>query len=222
MSRVLLRKMASARGRTEKIRSWAIVRNPGLAEQELWRAQNVEMHDVDLDAFVTELENAPVTEPMREPDSPYVGLAPFEAEHADYFFGRSVDSSVLADNVLARPITVLYGASGVGKSSVLNVGLPKALSELGVTARIASRSKWYEPAYSPSGWTKRRTPRRWHPHNRLSSSSISSRSTFLYADADQIKAFARSLAKFVTRTDLETHLSSLFATTDCIASMRYD
>jgi hypothetical protein len=54
--RVLLRKMAYARGRTEKIRSWAIVRHPGLAEQELWRAQHVEMHDVDLDAFVTELD----------------------------------------------------------------------------------------------------------------------------------------------------------------------
>ena len=54
--RVLLRKLAHARGRTEKIRSWAIVRSPGLAELELWGAQNVELHDVDLDAFVTELE----------------------------------------------------------------------------------------------------------------------------------------------------------------------
>jgi hypothetical protein len=54
--RVLLHKLAQARGRTEKIRSWAIVRNPGLAEQELWRAQNVEMHDIELDAFVNGLE----------------------------------------------------------------------------------------------------------------------------------------------------------------------
>lgn len=54
--RVLLYKLAQTRGRTEKIRSWAIVRNPGKAEQELWLAQNVEMHDIDLDAFVTGLE----------------------------------------------------------------------------------------------------------------------------------------------------------------------
>lgn len=54
--RVLLRKLAQARGRTEKIRSWAIVRDPGLAERELWKSQNVEMHDIDLDAFVTGLE----------------------------------------------------------------------------------------------------------------------------------------------------------------------
>lgn len=54
--RVLLRKLAEGRGVSEKIRSWAIVRNPGLAEQELWRAQNVEMYDIDLEAFVTGLE----------------------------------------------------------------------------------------------------------------------------------------------------------------------
>jgi len=54
--RVLLRKLAQARGRTEKIRSWAIVRDPGLAEQELWKSQNVEMHDIDLEAFVIGLE----------------------------------------------------------------------------------------------------------------------------------------------------------------------
>ena len=54
--RVLLRKLGEARGLTEKVRSWAIVRNPGRAEQELWRAQNIEMHDVDLEEFVTELE----------------------------------------------------------------------------------------------------------------------------------------------------------------------
>jgi SIR2-like domain len=54
--RVLLRKLAQTRARTEKIRSWAIVRDPGLAEQELWRAQNIEMHDIDLDAFVAGLE----------------------------------------------------------------------------------------------------------------------------------------------------------------------
>lgn len=54
--RVLLRKLAQARGRTEKIRSWAIVRHPGHAERELWQAQDVEMHDIDLDNFVTGLE----------------------------------------------------------------------------------------------------------------------------------------------------------------------
>ncbi len=60
-------------------------------------------------------------------ECPYVGLEPFEPAHAEYFFGRQLDSRVLADHVSARPITVLYGATGIGKSSLINVGLPAAL-----------------------------------------------------------------------------------------------
>lgn len=54
--RVLLRKLAQSRERRDKITSWAVVRTPGLAERELWRAQNVDMYDLDLDEFVTEVE----------------------------------------------------------------------------------------------------------------------------------------------------------------------
>ncbi len=78
--------------------------------------------------------------------SPYVGLAAFDAAHEAYFFGRSLDAAVLADNVLARPITVLYGTSGVGKSSVLNVGLPRALAALDIAVTLAVRRDWHEPA----------------------------------------------------------------------------
>lgn len=53
--RVLLHKLAQARG-TERILSWAIARNTGLAEHLIWRAQDVKMYDLDLDAFVTSLE----------------------------------------------------------------------------------------------------------------------------------------------------------------------
>jgi len=58
---------------------------------------------------------------------PYVGLAPFDDQHRDYYFGRKLDAEVLADNVLVAPTTVLYGASGTGKTSLLNVGLPREL-----------------------------------------------------------------------------------------------
>ena len=73
---------------------------------------------------------------------PYVGLAPFEADHADYYFGRDLAAATLADNVLVAPITVLYGASGVGKTSLLNVGLPKALEELNRDATLVLFRRW--------------------------------------------------------------------------------
>jgi hypothetical protein len=66
------------------------------------------------------------------------------AKSGQYFFGRRVDSSVIADNVLARSITVLYGASGVGKSSVLNVGVPAALAEDRVAVSIILRRRWQD------------------------------------------------------------------------------
>jgi formylglycine-generating enzyme required for sulfatase activity len=63
-------------------------------------------------------------------ECPYVGLDPFQAAHAAYFFGRAQESKIIADHVAARPVTVLYGPSGVGKSSILNVGLPAALRQM--------------------------------------------------------------------------------------------
>ena len=145
-------------------------------------------------------------------ECPYVGLAPFEAAHADYFFGRALDSTVLADNVLARRITVLYGASGVGKSSVLNVGLPTALSELGVAARIVSRREWHEPGRL-AGWLDGAIDAaRATPVQPLIVILDQFEEYFLYADAEQIKDFARSLAAVVARRDVEAHL--LFAVRD--------
>jgi hypothetical protein len=56
--RVLLRKLAQSRGRTERIRSWAIVLEKDRAEDALWKQQNVQMHAVDLEVFVDRLEVA--------------------------------------------------------------------------------------------------------------------------------------------------------------------
>jgi serine/threonine protein kinase len=54
---------------------------------------------------------------------PYVGLQPYHEVDQDYFFGRERDSRVISSNLYAAPLTVLYGASGVGKSSVLRAGV---------------------------------------------------------------------------------------------------
>jgi WD40 repeat protein len=63
------------------------------------------------------------------PPSPYKGLAPFEDSDLDalLFFGRERESEVIAANLMASRITVLYGPSGVGKSSVLRAGVAHRL-----------------------------------------------------------------------------------------------
>lgn len=54
---------------------------------------------------------------------PYVGLQPYNEDDQDYFFGRERDSRVISSNLYAAYLTVLYGASGVGKTSVLRAGV---------------------------------------------------------------------------------------------------
>ena len=64
-----------------------------------------------------------MNETPQRPDCPYVGLQPFEEQHQAYFFGREREQRLIISNLLAAPLTILYGSSGVGKSSVLMAGV---------------------------------------------------------------------------------------------------
>ncbi len=60
------------------------------------------------------------------PESPFRHLNWFTAEHAEVFFGRGYQVRELYEEVIdpaGPPILLLYGASGVGKSSLLDAGL---------------------------------------------------------------------------------------------------
>ena len=62
--------------------------------------------------------------PGREsPPSPYQGLEHFTEDRSPYFFGRGNDVGIILANLLTSRLTVLYGASGVGKSSALLAGV---------------------------------------------------------------------------------------------------
>jgi WD40 repeat protein len=63
------------------------------------------------------------------PESPYKGLAAFEDSELDalLFFGREREVAAVAANVLSSRLTVLYGPSGVGKSSLLGAGVARRL-----------------------------------------------------------------------------------------------
>ena len=66
------------------------------------------------------LPSAPV---LNEVNNPWRGLQSYDEEHAHLFFGRSAFVSTLADRVRAHAWTVVLGASGTGKSSVVKAGL---------------------------------------------------------------------------------------------------
>jgi WD40 repeat protein/tetratricopeptide (TPR) repeat protein len=71
------------------------------------------------------------TESAPQPQCPFVGLQPFTKQHAVYFFGRERDQRIIFNSLYAAPLTVLYGPSGVGKSSILLAGVvPLIESEL--------------------------------------------------------------------------------------------
>jgi WD40 repeat protein len=65
--------------------------------------------------------------------SPYKGLAAFDESDVDalLFFGRDHDTGIVVANALASRLTILYGPSGVGKSSLLRAGVVRELRELG-------------------------------------------------------------------------------------------
>jgi hypothetical protein len=64
---------------------------------------------------------------MSAPASPFVGLAAFTPRMAGYFTGRERFALTLAGAVLRSRITVPYGQSGAGKSSILGAALPQVL-----------------------------------------------------------------------------------------------
>lgn len=65
---------------------------------------------------------------------PYKGLQPYTEADCPFFFGRDRDREIIIANLYASQLTVLYGASGVGKSSVLMAGVVPQIAQ---TARLA-------------------------------------------------------------------------------------
>jgi hypothetical protein len=61
--------------------------------------------------------------------APFKGLTYFTEEDSEIFFGRKAERLLIATTLLASRFTVVYGESGVGKSSLLRAGAVHDLRE---------------------------------------------------------------------------------------------
>jgi WD40 repeat protein len=76
--------------------------------------------------------NVPSTRARQvHPDAPWLGLRPFTEEVRNYFFGRTAEVTELFERVTAKPLTVLFGPSGLGKTSLLQAAVVPRLREAG-------------------------------------------------------------------------------------------
>src|SRR5215813_15205529 len=84
-------------------------------------------------------------QPVSARKGPYKGLDHYEERDAPLFFGREVERDLVVSNLLAARLTLLYGQSGVGKSSLLYAGVVPRLREVPDLAVVTFRSWGGDP-----------------------------------------------------------------------------
>ena len=67
------------------------------------------------------------TETTVDPENPWLGLSSYSEETRAYFHGRDDEAAELARRVQRKLLTVLFGQSGLGKTSLLRAGLAPRL-----------------------------------------------------------------------------------------------
>lgn len=73
-------------------------------------------------------------------DGPFRGLAPFDEQHARFYFGRELEIDAFLERLRDTPCLPIVGPSGAGKSSFLHAG---------VIPRLRARGPWTVIAFRP-------------------------------------------------------------------------
>jgi len=113
------------------LNSYAVQLRPDPVDVTCWEAKGLEIIDADATEFLSALSEAvaavtPIVEVKEEiprPERPYKFLDYFEAQDVPIFYGREWEAPALQRQIMAHKLTVLYGASGVGKTSLLQAGV---------------------------------------------------------------------------------------------------
>ena len=62
-------------------------------------------------------------------EHPWLGLQSFDASTRNYFFGRDAEIKEVLQRLELKPLLVLYGRSGLGKTSLVNAGIIPRLAD---------------------------------------------------------------------------------------------
>ncbi|MFN8494095.1 MAG: SIR2 family protein [Caldilineaceae bacterium] len=131
-------------------RAYVFGATPGAYTRLWWEKRNVSVLDVGITLFLEVLATrlneveAPVQSSGSNSgerrtllilSSPYKGLDFYSEQDADAFFGRGQEIEKLAGLIHAHRLVLLYGASGMGKTSLLQAG-------------VIPRLKQHEPGYA--------------------------------------------------------------------------
>ena len=108
--------------------------------------------------------------PRAAPGCPYVGLVPFGEGGEAVLLRPGAERDLIVANLTAARLTLLYAASGVGKSSVLRAGRPAAATPAGrrvvrgsrsspaAADRLTSATGVADPSKRIGGGDRRRSP----------------------------------------------------------------
>ena len=101
----------------------------------------------DLVNAITGTARAPAPSDDQHADvaCPYRGLESFDAEHAEYFFGREDDTAHVLEMLRSGRFVAVLGPSGSGKSSLVRAGVVHALQ----CGRLPGSETWTTRVFRP-------------------------------------------------------------------------
>jgi formylglycine-generating enzyme required for sulfatase activity len=155
-------------------RAYIVGATLGAYTRAWWQERNAQIFSAEVEVFLTALTErlaaraqpepelrptiAPSAEPLPLPEEPYKGLVAYEAQDRALFFGRDREIEGLTALIHAQRLVLLYGDSGVGKSSLLQAGVIPRMEEADPGYAVINARALTDPADAVRAALRRKLP----------------------------------------------------------------